>query len=137
VCISFINIQGAKDFGGRREMSLRCENCGAPYKGSISPYQKFVKCQHCGGTLKVNPDESTREKRVLVREAIVEPRKAFKMDEFAAFLIRRGVKTFDPLSGVLKLGSHQVYVSEEGAVEGSEPLKSRVEKWIHIFMSDS
>jgi len=116
-------------------MSLRCENCGAFYKGSISPYQKLVRCQNCGCIIKIYPDESTLKKRVLVREVVVEPCKTFKIDEFAAFLIKRGIKTFDPVSGVLKLGSHEVYVTKEGVVEGPEPLKSRVEKWIRIFMS--
>lgn len=119
-------------------MSIQCESCKAFYKGPISPYQKFVKCPYCNSIIKVNPDESTPgEKRLLIREVVVEPRKTFKTDEFAAFLIRRGVKSFDHVSGVLKLGSKQVYVSEEGAVEGPEPLKIRVEKWIHIFMSET
>lgn len=117
-------------------MSLQCENCGAFYKGSISPYQKFVKCQHCGSIIKTPSDAPGGEvKRVIIAETVVEPCKVFKIDEFAAFLVKRGIKTFDPVSGILKLGLQQVCVSEEGAVEGPEPLKHRVERWIQDFMS--
>lgn len=118
-------------------MNIKCEHCGAPYRGSISPYQKFVHCENCGSVIRVNLDESTTmKKRLLVRETFIEPSKAFKINEFTAFLSRRGVNSFDPVSGVLRLGSQQVCISTEGVVEGPEPLKSRVEKWIHIFMSE-
>lgn len=119
-------------------MSLRCENCGAPYRESISPYQKFVKCQHCGCVLRVNPSEvKSGEKRLIVRETVIETSRTFDINQFAAFLVKRGVKSFDPVSGVLKVGSQQVCVSDEGAVIGPDPLKTRAEKWIQIFMSES
>lgn len=118
-------------------MSIKCEHCGAPYRGSISPYQKFVRCENCRGIIRVNPDESaTTKKRLLVRETFIESSKTFKINEFTAFLSRRGVNSFDPVSGVLRLGAQQVHISTEGAVEGPEPLKSRADKWIHIFMSE-
>jgi len=117
-------------------MSLRCENCSALYKGPISPYQKFFKCQYCGGITKIARNESSGEiRKVIITETVVGPSKDFKIGEFAAFLFKRGVKAFDPISGILKLGSQQVCVSEEGAVDGPEPLKLRVEKWIEDFMS--
>jgi len=119
-------------------MNIQCQNCGAFYKGHISSYQKFVKCPYCNSIIDVSPEEtSVRKKRVLVREVVEESSKAFKINEFADFLVRLGVKTFDPVSGILRVGSQQVYISEEGAVEGPERLKSRVEKWIAGFMSET
>jgi len=117
-------------------MSLRCQNCGAFFKGSVSPYQKFVKCQHCGSVISVlsdSPDGAV--KRVVFTETIVEPRKVFSIEEFAAFLNKRGIKAFDPVSGILKLGSQEVCISAEGAVAGPEPLKLRAERWVQNFMS--
>lgn len=118
-------------------MNIQCQNCGAFYRGPISSYQKFVKCPYCDSIINVAPEESPdRKKRLLVREIVVESSKTFKINEFADFLVRRGVKTFDPVSGILKVGSQQVYISEEGAIEGPGRLKSRVEKWIAEFMSE-
>jgi hypothetical protein len=117
-------------------MSIKCENCGAPCKGAISPYQRFFKCDYCGCMNKITRDEPKEGvKRITVIETVVGASKAFKITEFAAFLSKRGIKVFDPVSGVLKLGSQEVCINEEGAVEGPEPLKLRVEKWINDFMS--
>ena len=117
-------------------MSLRCENCNALCKGPISPYQKFFKCQYCGCMTKVVCGESMGEtRRIVVTETVVGPSKAFNVDDFAAFLLKRGIKAFDRVSGILRLGSQEVCVSEEGAVDGPEPLKHRVEKWVEDFMA--
>jgi len=117
-------------------MSLRCQNCGAFYKGPISPYQKFVKCQHCASIIKVADDTTTGEvKTVIVTETATKPSGVFNLDEFAAFLAKKGIKTFDPVSGIIILGSQQATVSQEGAVEGPELLKLRVERWIQTYMS--
>lgn len=118
--------------------TLRCGECGAPYKGSISPYQKFVKCPYCGAVIKIEHNESngTIKKVRLIEEVIVQENKTFDINEFASFLNRIGVKNFDPVSGIVKMGSIEVRVTEEGAVEGAEPLKSRVEKWIQKYMSE-
>jgi hypothetical protein len=119
-------------------MSMKCENCGAPYTEPISQYQKFVKCQYCGCVLRVNPNEAkSGEKRLIVREIVVETPRTFDINLFAAFLTKRGITSFDTVSGVLKVGSQQVCVSSEGAVIGPEPLKARAEKWVQIFMSES
>jgi hypothetical protein len=117
-------------------MSIRCEHCGAPYKGPISPYQRFFKCNYCGCITNIGRGETKGDvKRITVTETVVGPSRTFKITEFAVFLSKRGIKTFDPVSGVLKLGSQEVCINEEGAVEGPEPLKVRVEKWINDFMS--
>jgi len=122
----------------RAQMSLQCQNCKAFFKGPISPYQKFVKCPYCKSVINVISEESTvGKKRLLVREVIVEPSKTFEINEFAYYLTRRGVRTFDPVSCILRLGSQQVLISEEGTVEGPRLLKSRVEKWIQKYMSET
>jgi DNA-directed RNA polymerase subunit RPC12/RpoP len=118
--------------------TLRCGECGAPYKGSISPYQKFVKCPYCGAVIKVEPveTEGTMKKIRLIEEVVIRENKTFDINDFASFLNRIGIKNFDPVSGILQMGSMEVRVTEEGSVEGTEPLKSRVEKWIQKYMSE-
>jgi len=117
-------------------MSFKCDHCGAPYDSHISRYQKSFKCKYCGRITKISEDETKKDvKRITVTETVIGPSQAFKITEFASFLYKRGVKTFDPGSGVLKLGSQEVCITEEGTVEGPEPLKVRVEKWINDFMS--
>jgi len=106
------------------------------YKGPFSPYQKFFKCQYCGCITKIVADGSNAEiRKIIVTETIVGPSKAFDINDFSAFLGKRGIKSFDPVSGILKLGSQEVCVSQDGAVEGPGSLKLRVEKWIEAFMS--
>jgi hypothetical protein len=61
--------------------------------------------------------------------------KDFNRFEFQVFLNRRNVNMFDPVSGIVKVSGTEVVVNEDGSVEGPEPLKSRVERWIRDFMS--
>jgi hypothetical protein len=117
-------------------VNIICEHCGAPYKGTVAPHQKTVKCQHCGCAIKVDDGLTGREK-LLIKEVVVETSRAFSIEDFAGFLFKRGIKTFDPGSGILQFGSQQACVSEEGIVEGPEPLKLRVEKWIEMFLMGS
>jgi len=107
-------------------LSLRCENCGAVYTGKISSYSKFVKCPYCDSVIVVSTesDESSIT------------RKEFSIEQFKTFLSRRGVNTFDPVSGILQSGNQTVVVDGDGAISGPEPLKSRAEKWLHKFMTE-
>lgn len=107
-------------------MSLRCENCGAVYKGKISGYSNFVKCTYCDSVIVVSKrsDESSIT------------RKEFNIEQFKTFLSRRGVNAFDPVSGILQSGNQEVVVDVDGAISGPEPLKSRAEKWLHKFMTE-
>ena len=105
-------------------MSLECKNCGSVYKGSISPFSRFVRCPYCNSVIIVPSAEG--------REATA--RKEFNIEEFKAFLAKRGIKTFDTISGILKFGNQEVTVHEDGTISGSKPLKSRVEKWLYKFM---
>jgi len=118
--------------------TLKCENCGAPFKGQISPYQKFVKCPYCNAIIKIDQNESNviKKKIRVIEEVIQESKRTFDINDFASFLNRFGIKSFDPVSGILQMGSTEVRVTEEGAVEGKEPLKSRVEKWVQKYMSE-
>lgn len=118
-------------------MSLRCENCGASYKGPISPYTRFVKCEYCGNVINVSENKSRTQpivKPVAVYEEPGSARKTFSLEGFNSFLVRKGVKTFDSVSGILRLGNQEAIVYEDGAVSGPEPLRSRVERWVHEFM---
>lgn len=106
-------------------MSLVCKNCRAVYKGSISPYSKFVRCRYCDSVIVV---PSAEKHEVIAR-------KEFSIEEFKAFLGKRGISTFDTVSGILRVGKQEVTVHEDGTISGPKPLKSRVEKWLHKFMS--
>jgi len=117
-------------------LSIRCEHCGAPYRGSISPYSKFVTCENCGCAIRVSAETQAHTiRKVVYEEERALPQKIFDVSEFERFLGRKGIKTFDSTSGILKLGSHEVLIKPDGSVEGSGRLKSRVEKWIHEFMT--
>lgn len=106
-------------------MSLVCENCGAVYKGKISRYSKFVRCPYCDSVIMVSP--ASRKTDIAQKE--------FNIEQFKTFLSQRGVNTFDPVSGILQFGNQEVVVDADGAISGPEPLKSRTEKWLHIFMT--
>jgi len=117
-------------------LSIRCEHCGAPYRGNISPYSKFVTCENCGCAIRIGAETQTHTVRKIVyEEEKVLPQKVFDISEFERFLVRKGIKSFDSTSGILKLGSHEVLIKPDGSVEGSGRLKSRVEKWIQEFMT--
>ncbi len=75
------------------------------------------------------------ETLLVVTVTLGAPAKMFSIRDFAAFLTKRGIKAFDPISGVMRLGSQEIYITEDGAVEGPEFLKLRAEKWITEFMS--
>ncbi|MGD0449784.1 MAG: ATPase domain-containing protein [Candidatus Bathyarchaeia archaeon] len=75
------------------------------------------------------------ETLLVVTVTLGAPSKVFNIRDFAAFLAKRGIKAFDPISGVMRLGSQEIYITEDGAVEGPEFLKLRTEKWIAEFMS--
>ncbi len=104
-------------------MNVVCENCKAPYSGPISPLSRFVKCSYCNSVIKIS------DERAFVTG------KVFSIDSFGSYLVKRGIRTFDPVSGIIRLGNQEVSVSQDASVNGSEPLKTRVEKWILQFMS--
>lgn len=117
-------------------MSIKCEHCGAPYRGNISPYSRFVICENCGCVIKLDTKPQARTiRKIVYEEERTLPQKIFNIKEFERFLVRKGIKTFDSTSGILKLGSSEVLIKTDGAVEGSERLKSRAEKWIQEFMA--
>ncbi len=114
-------------------MNVICENCGATYKGPISPYSKFVKCPYCNSVIQISKEVGTVAKRVVYEEVV--STNDFNINKFASFLYERGIKSFDPISGILSLRNQEVTVNGDGSISGPEPLKSRVEKWVQIFMS--
>lgn len=105
-------------------MSLKCKNCRAVYNGNISPFSKFVKCPYCSCIIVV-PSTGKCE----VTEC-----KEFNLELFKVFLNKRGITTFDTVSGILRLGNEEVTVNKDGTVFGSKRLSSRVERWLQKFM---
>ncbi len=119
-------------------MSVKCDHCGAPYKSNMSPYSKFVTCANCGCVIRVNANtESHTVRKIVYEEEKTLPQKTFDILKFERFLIRKGVKTFDATSGILRVGSLEVLIKPDGLVEGSKHLKSRVERWIEEFMANN
>ena len=100
-------------------MSLVCKNCKAVYNGNISPFSKFGKCSYCSCTIIVPSTGKCEE---------------FNIELFKAFLNKRGITTFDTVSGILKLGNEEVTVNKDGTAVGSKRLSSRVERWLQKFM---
>lgn len=105
-------------------MSLKCENCGAVYKGNISPFSRFVNCCYCNSVIIVPSAEGLKATAC----------KEFNIEQFKAYLTKRGINTFDTVSGILRFGNQEVTVHEDGTISGSERLKLRVEKWLYKFM---
>jgi repressor of nif and glnA expression len=115
-------------------LSLVCKNCKAIYKGKISPYSRFVKCTYCDSVIVVPSTEHKTDTARLANEKNITC-KEFSTEQFEAFLVKKGIKTFDKVSGILKFGNQEVVVDQDGTISGPEPLRSRVEKWLHKFMS--
>lgn len=105
-------------------MSLECKNCGAAYKGSISPFSRYVRCPYCNCVIVVTSPQGSE----------VTVHKEFSIEHFKAFLVKRGINTFDIVSGILRFGNQEVTVHKDGTISGKKPLRSRVEKWLHKFM---
>ncbi len=108
-------------------MSLICENCKAVYKGKISSDSKFVRCPYCDSVIVV-PSARAEGQEVIAH-------KEFSIEQFKAFLAKRSISDFDPVSGILRFRNQEVIIDQDGTVSGPKPLKSRVEKWLHKFMS--
>ncbi len=106
-------------------MSLICKNCKAVYRGKISPYSKFVRCTYCNSVIVIPGAEAHKDIA----------RKEFNIEQFKTFLAKRGISSFDTVSGILRFRNQEITVDEDGTISGPEPLKSRAEKWIYKFMS--
>jgi DNA-directed RNA polymerase subunit RPC12/RpoP len=108
------------------EQIIKCPNCGAPYKKPIPPWVNVVKCEYCGATIVVRREQHESQTK-----------KEFVFDSFCDFLARRkGVRySSDAVTGALQIGGQTVFINEEGAVTGPEPLRRMVEKWINEYMS--
>jgi len=105
-------------------LSLECKNCKAIYNGNISAFSRFVKCNYCGCVItiaNINISEKSDYK-------------AFNIEAFSKFLRKRGINTFDPISGILKIGAEEVNISQDGSISGSKRLRLRVEGWLEKFM---
>jgi hypothetical protein len=70
---------------------------------------------------------------VAVTSIETKPPKAFDLSEFSDFMRKRGY-TVDPISGSVKMGPATIYVNQDGTVEGQEPYRTRMEKWVSEYM---
>jgi len=102
-------------------VSVRCSQCGAPHQRDIPSWARYVKCEYCGAIIQISPPSLAK--------------KEFSLEEFGRFLEnRKKIKAFDPVSGILVIGSHQISVDKRGNISGSEVLRKRVEKWLDEYM---
>lgn len=106
--------------------NLRCPNCGAYYKDEVPKWVSYVKCGYCGATILVKAEEKTSASKT----------KTFEVNGFAKFLAKKGC-TFDPISGMIKMGNVYVQVDERGSVSGPLPQKRTVERWIEEYLEES
>ncbi len=104
-------------------MSLECKNCRAVYNGNISAFSKFVKCEYCGGVITIANTGKSEEMDFI----------EFNIELFSKFLRKRGITTFDAVSGILRIGAEEVTISEDGSMSGSKRLRRRVEGWLQKF----
>jgi hypothetical protein len=113
--------------------ALMCPNCSAPYRKKIPQWATCVKCENCGTQFIIHRKETGGVSRVVRLEVVSEHPKSFCLVEFSEFMKKRGY-TVDPVSGGFKIGPVIIYVSEDGVAEGSEPHRTKVERWILEYM---
>lgn len=116
---------------------LRCPNCGAYYKKEVPKWVSYVKCEYCGATIPVpSPnDRSPIDTVVVYVSPQPKKKKEFDLREFCIFLSKKGFNA-DPGSGAIEIAGTIVYVDEEGNVDGPEPYKTKIEKWIYMYMNE-
>ena len=115
---------------------LKCPSCGAPYTAPVPFWLDYVVCSYCNGAVPTNRSEraeSTGGRPEQLRSAGL---RRFEPESFQRFLqTRKGVRTFDPVSGVLVLGVSRIEIDGSGLVTGSEPARTRVERWVGEYLS--
>jgi len=114
---------------------LKCPRCSAPYRKKIPEWVTCIQCENCGTAILIPRKETSSQvtKVVYVEEVVKKPQKVFCLAEFAEFMRRKGY-TLDPVSGILQMGTVVLSISEDGVVEGREPHRTRIEKWIAEYM---
>jgi hypothetical protein len=115
--------------------ALRCPSCGAPYKGRVPDWVSYVKCSYCDCVIPVPKKEppSQPQQIIAISAYATRPPKTFDLSEFSVFMKRKGYDV-DPVSGGVKMGSATIYISVDGIVEGPEPSRTRMEKWVSEYM---
>lgn len=109
-------------------MSIKCPYCGGTPSKKIPIWVSSIKCEWCGQTYEIYTPNLKLENQVFKRK--------FDLYEFKHFLeIKKNIKTFDPVSGILMIFGKQVEISEDGTVYGESAIKNRIEKWIFEFLS--
>lgn len=114
---------------------LRCPNCGAYYKGRVADWVSYVKCTYCNTSIPVPKKETPSQPQqiIAITASAIRPPKTFDLSKFSDFMRRKGY-ALDPVSGVVKVGPATVYISVDGIVEGPEPYRTRMERWVSEYM---
>lgn len=114
---------------------LRCPNCGAHYTGNVPEWLSYVKCPYCGASIPIPKKETQQQSQqvIVVTPSEAKPKKTFVLSDFSEFISKKGY-VMDPVSGVAKMGSATLYIDENGTVEGPEPYRTKMEKWISEYM---
>ena len=114
---------------------LRCPRCGANYSGNVTEWLSYVKCSYCGASIPIPKKEMQVPQQVIVVAPPEDKRKPkkFVLCDFAEFISKKGY-SMDPISGVVVMGPATLYINENGTVEGPEPFRTKMEKWIYEYM---
>lgn len=104
--------------------SLKCPNCGASPKTPIHKWTKYVICDYCHTTIQLYNDKKEEISKF----------KEFDSFKFKRFLELKGIKNYDPISGIIVFNQKKVTVDGDGNVSGDIKLKSKIEKWVSDFM---
>jgi DNA-directed RNA polymerase subunit RPC12/RpoP len=113
---------------------LKCPKCGAYYNKKIPDWVTCVQCPYCNTAILIPKKATTQQiSKVVYIEEISKPQKTFRLADFSEFMRKKGY-FLDPISGLLKMGSVVVCISEDGSVEAPEPYKTKAEKWIAEYM---
>jgi hypothetical protein len=83
-----------------------------------------VICDYCHTTIQLYNDR--KEENLKFKE--------FDSFKFKLFLELKGIKNYDPISGIIIFNQKQVIVDGDGNVSGDIKLKNKIERWIYDFM---
>jgi DNA-directed RNA polymerase subunit RPC12/RpoP len=113
---------------------LKCPRCGAHYTKNVPEWLSYVKCPYCKASIPIPKQKITQPQQVVViAPPEAKPKKTFRLQNFCEFISKKGY-TADHVSGIVKMGSATLYINEDGSVEGPEPFRTRMEKWIFEYM---
>ena len=114
---------------------LKCPRCGAYYTGHVPDWLSYVKCTYCQTSIPIPKGGMQQQPQQVIVVAPTESKlkKTFRLQDFSDFISKKGY-VVDAVSGVVKMGPATLYINEDGSVEGPEPFRTKMERWIAEYM---